>query len=49
MGITKLELDELLVDNKNFIINAIIETKENDTSLSTEEITLRVLKVPKHK
>ena len=44
IGIIEAELDELLVDNKNFINNIINEAKENNTSLLTKEITQHVLK-----
>ena len=49
MGITEAAFDELLMDDKNFINNKIIEGKEIDTPLSTEEVTQRLLKVPEHK
>ena len=50
MGITEAEVEAIIADDDKFTINdTILEAKEIDTSLSTEEITQRLLKVPEHK
>ena len=43
------ELDEILQDDINFVNNTLHEAKGNGLSLSVEEITYRLSKVPEHK
>ena len=50
MGITEAEVEAIIADDDKFTINdTILEAKEIDTSLPTEEITQRLLKVTEHK
>ena len=43
------ELDEILQDDIKIINNTLHEAKENELSLSVDEITYRISKAPEHK
>ena len=49
MDLNEADLDEILQDDINFVNDAAQEAKGSRSSLSVEEITYRLSKVPEHK
>ena len=49
MDINQNELHEILQNDIKFVNNALYEANENELSLSVDEITYRLSKVPEHK